>query len=147
MRHNVGSNNNTQIVGKYIISFVRALETGRNVFFNEKVLPRYKNKCHLKDKKIIQFVYQQYWSNYNNSTYVKTNKCWLLCLKVFSANFNTISVVSWWSVLLVEETGGPSENHRPVASHWQTLSHNVIHLALIEIWTHNISCDMHWLHR
>jgi galactose-1-phosphate uridylyltransferase len=25
----VGSNNNTQIVGKYKISFVRALETGR----------------------------------------------------------------------------------------------------------------------
>jgi hypothetical protein len=30
------------------------------------------------------------------------------------------------SVLLVEETGVPRENHRPVASHWQTLSHNVI---------------------
>jgi len=29
------------------------------------------------------------------------------------------------------------ENHRPVA-HWQTLSHNVVHLALIEIRTHNI---------
>jgi hypothetical protein len=24
----------------------------------------------------------------------------------------------------VEETGFPSENHQPVASHWQTLSHN-----------------------
>ena len=24
----------------------------------------------------------------------------------------------------MEETGGPGENHRPVASHWQTLSHN-----------------------
>jgi hypothetical protein len=23
---------------------------------------------------------------------------------------------------LVEEAGGPRENHRPVASHWQTLS-------------------------
>jgi len=30
------------------------------------------------------------------------------------------------------------ENHRPVASHRQTLSHNVVHLALIEIRTHNI---------
>jgi hypothetical protein len=27
---------------------------------------------------------------------------------------------------LVVETGGPGENHRPVASHWQTLSHNVV---------------------
>jgi hypothetical protein len=25
----------------------------------------------------------------------------------------------------VEETGVPGENHRPVASHWQTLSHNL----------------------
>jgi hypothetical protein len=28
---------------------------------------------------------------------------------------------------------------RPVASHWQILSHNVVYLALIVIWTHNIS--------
>ena len=36
-----------------------------------------------------------------------------------------VSVISWRSVLLVKETGVPIENHRPVASHWQTLSHNV----------------------
>jgi hypothetical protein len=30
---------------------------------------------------------------------------------VFNATFNYISVLSWWSVLLVEETGGPGENH------------------------------------
>jgi len=36
---------------------------------------------------------------------------------VFKATFNKISVISWWSVLLVEETGVPGENHRPVASH------------------------------
>jgi len=28
--------------------------------------------------------------------------------------------------LLLEETGGDGENHRPVASHLQTLSHNVV---------------------
>jgi hypothetical protein len=32
---------------------------------------------------------------------------------VFNATFNNISVISWQSVLLVEETGGPGENHRP----------------------------------
>jgi hypothetical protein len=30
---------------------------------------------------------------------------------MFNANFNYISVISWRSVLLVEETGVPGENH------------------------------------
>jgi hypothetical protein len=38
-------------------------------------------------------------------------------LMVFNASLNNISIISWWTVLLVEETGGPGENHRPVASH------------------------------
>jgi hypothetical protein len=33
---------------------------------------------------------------------------------VFNATFNNIAVISWRSVLLVEETGVPGENHRPV---------------------------------
>jgi hypothetical protein len=43
---------------------------------------------------------------------------------VFNATFNNISVILWWSVLLMEETGVPGENQRPVASHRQNLSHN-----------------------
>ena len=50
--------------------------------------------------------------------------------------------------LLVEETGVPGENHRPVASHWQTLSHEVVsstpHLSGVR--AHNICGDRHWLH-
>jgi hypothetical protein len=59
----------------------------------------------------------------------------------YDAGFNNISVISWRSVLLVEETGLSGENHRPVASHWQTLSHNVVSstLRLGEIRTDNIS--------
>ena len=41
---------------------------------------------------------------------------------VFNATFNNISVISWRSVLVVEETGVSGKNHRPTASHWQTLS-------------------------
>jgi len=33
--------------------------------------------------------------------------CIYCCLFVFSTTFNNISVISWRSVLLVEETGGP----------------------------------------
>jgi hypothetical protein len=36
---------------------------------------------------------------------------------VFNAIFNNISVISWQSVVLVEETRVPGENKRPVASH------------------------------
>ena len=41
---------------------------------------------------------------------------------VFNATFNNISAILWRSVLFVEETGVPGENHRgenhrPVASH------------------------------
>jgi hypothetical protein len=46
-----------------------------------------------------------------------------------NATFNNISIISWWSVLLVEETGGPGENHWPVTNHWQTLSHIIVHLT------------------
>ena len=62
---------------------------------------------------------------------------------VFNATFNNISVISWLSVLLVEETKIPGENHRPVASHWQTLSHNVVSgtPCLSGLQTHNVSGD------
>jgi hypothetical protein len=45
---------------------------------------------------------------------------------VFNGTFNNISVISWRLILLVEDTGIPRENRRPVASYWQTLSHNVV---------------------
>jgi len=53
------------------------------------------------------------------------NNCFV-CLMVFNATFNNILFMSWRSVLLVGETGVPGENHRPVASHRQTLSHTVV---------------------
>jgi hypothetical protein len=40
---------------------------------------------------------------------------WLVSFIVHNATFNNISAISWHSVLLVEETGLPAENHRHVA--------------------------------
>jgi hypothetical protein len=55
---------------------------------------------------------------------------------VFNATFNNISVISWRSVLLVEETGVPGENHRPAAINPKACS-KVIKLFLYELRTHN----------
>jgi len=46
----------------------------------------------------------------------------LCCLMPLS----TIFQFSCWSVVSLEETRVPGENHWPVASHWQSLSHNVV---------------------
>ena len=79
-------------------------------------------------------VLHQVWSNTN---------CWVnVRIMVFSTIFNNISVISWRSVLLVEETWVPGENYR----HWQTLSHNVWS-TIRGFRTHNVSGYMHWLHR
>jgi hypothetical protein len=52
---------------------------------------------------------------------------------VFNATFNNISVISWRSVLLVEETRVPWENHQPAASHWQSLSHNMFYSISVHL--------------
>ena len=44
----------------------------------------------------------------------------MLEVMMFNATFNNISAISWWSALLVQETG---ENLWPATSHWQTLAH------------------------
>ena len=51
----------------------------------------------------------------NNHRYIVRKGGGLWC-------FNNICVISWRSVLLMEETGVHGENHRPVVRHWPTLS-------------------------
>ena len=67
---------------------------------------------------------------------------------VNGTTFNNISVISWQSVLLEEESRVHVDNHRPVASHWHTLSHNVVSSTtrLSGVRTHNVGGDWHWLH-
>jgi hypothetical protein len=43
-------------------------------------------------------------------------KVWVLVYDVLR-HFQYITVISWRSVFLVEETRVPGENHRPAASH------------------------------
>jgi hypothetical protein len=74
---------------------------------------------------------QSEWVLYTRS---KTYYIHLLGFMVFNLTFNNISAILWQSILLVEETGVCGENHRPVASHWQTLSHNVVSSTLHREW-------------
>ena len=59
--------------------------------------------------------------------YAHQNNQYRARFMVFHATFNSIS---WRSFVLVEETGVPGENHRPVASHWPTLSHEGVSSTL-----------------
>jgi hypothetical protein len=56
---------------------------------------------------------------------------------VYNVTFNNISVISWWPVYLLVETGVLGENYRPAARHWQTLSHNVVSSTPRREWNSN----------
>ena len=61
----------------------------------------------------LQKVHQFKWHSFCNDQQYRVR------VMVFNATFNNISVISWWSVLLVEETGVHGEIHWPVTSNWK----------------------------
>ena len=70
---------------------------------------------------------------------------------VFNATFNNIAVYHGGKVLLMEETAVPKESHRPVAIHWQTLSHSCIawmgfELTLVVIGTDCIGSCKYYMY-
>jgi len=80
--------------------------------------------------------------------YCKLYRGW--CVMVFNATFINISVISRRSVFWWRKLGVPGENHRPAASHWQTLSHNVVsstprYYKCSGVRTHNVSDVRHGL--
>jgi hypothetical protein len=64
---------------------------------------------------------------------------------MLNATFNNISVISWRSVLLAEETGVPGEHHlsQVTDKRYHTIL-NRIHLTTNGVRTHNFSCKSNY---
>ena len=131
-------NHHFWVVFKFVVGFSEAqsswdriLFTDLQVSFNSwiiyNLLPLERTHRDLTNIYIYTFVYNIY-------IYISLFVLW--CLMPLSTIFQLYRGVSFVG-------GGPGENYPPVASHWQTLSHNVVHLTMIEIRTHNISGDSH----
>ena len=66
---------------------------------------------------IYYIVWRAYFQNNHNWLMLNTDISMYICkvmviVMMFNASFNSISAISWRSVIFVWETGVPGENHR-----------------------------------
>jgi hypothetical protein len=66
---------------------------------------------------------------------------------MFNATFNNISVISCWSVLLVDETGSEYLEKTTDLSQVTDKLYHIMLYHLSEIRTHNVSGDRYWFYR
>jgi len=53
------------------------------------------------------------------------------------ANFHNMPVISWWSALLVKETGASRENHRPAVAKLYDMMLYRAYIAMCRTRIHN----------
>ena len=73
--------------------------------------------CHVHGEIRASLQHSKLIESQNNAIYTKQEREIDNRDLVFKATFNNISVISWRSVLLAEQTGILGENQRPASSH------------------------------
>jgi hypothetical protein len=87
--------------GFFFICWYKRRWCGGHLFFAKYVKKKYE-----KNYSTSQNLLQQMFCNKTKSIHFFSTR-WVGGCMVFNATFNNIPVISWLSVLLVEETGGP----------------------------------------
>ena len=84
------------------------------VFSDYRLIYKFADKCHNDIQKLS-------CGRLETQQVEVCDQIMFVCLMMFKATFNNNSAISWQSVLLVEETGGPGETTDPSLTNFITL--------------------------